>query len=122
VLGRGAWCFSGSDASTIPSRRPRDDVATSQPEAQGGCCSATASPSMRVHSNRRLRAPPAAQPRWNEQALLVERLCKFYHSGDMSDNVPIYIAQGFHTINRSCLTCSPISIVSRNRSRASKPQ
>jgi hypothetical protein len=47
---RGAWYFSGSKASTTPSRRPRDDVAASQPEARGGCCSATASPSLRSHA------------------------------------------------------------------------
>jgi hypothetical protein len=47
--GRGAWCFSGSKASTTPSRHPRDDVAASRPEARGGCCSATASPSPRSH-------------------------------------------------------------------------
>jgi hypothetical protein len=29
--------------SATPSRHPRDDVATSQSEAQGGCCSTTAS-------------------------------------------------------------------------------
>jgi hypothetical protein len=32
---------------------------------------------MRVHSRRRVRAPAAAQPQRNEQALSVERLCKF---------------------------------------------
>jgi hypothetical protein len=30
---RGAWCFSGSKASTTLSRRPRDDVVASQAEA-----------------------------------------------------------------------------------------
>jgi hypothetical protein len=118
--GRGAWCFSGSDASTTSSPRPCDDVAASQPEARGGCCSATASPSPRSH--RRVRAPAAAQPRRNEQALPVERLCKFYPLGDMSRSVLVYVAQDFHTFNRACLPCSPVSIVSRNRSEAAKPQ
>jgi hypothetical protein len=45
----GAWCFSGSKASTTPSRRPHDDRAASQPEARGGCCSATTSSSPRSH-------------------------------------------------------------------------
>jgi hypothetical protein len=103
--GRGAWCFSGSKASTTPSRRPHDDVAASQPEVRGGCCSATTSPS----------------PRWIEQALSVEHLCKFYPSGDMSGSVPVYVAHGFHTFNRACLPCSPVSIVSRNRSGVAKP-
>jgi hypothetical protein len=48
--GKGAWCFSGSNASTTSSRRPRDDVAASQPEARGGCCSATVSPSPHSHA------------------------------------------------------------------------
>jgi hypothetical protein len=43
------WCFPGSKASTTPSRRPRDDVAATQPEARGGCYSATASTSPRSH-------------------------------------------------------------------------
>jgi hypothetical protein len=73
---------------------------------------------MRVDSNRRVRVPAAAQPRWNEQALPVERLGKFYPSGDMSGSVPIYVTQGFHTVNRTCLPCSPVSLVSRNRSGA----
>jgi hypothetical protein len=90
---RGTWCFSGSKASTTPSRRPRDDVAASQPEARGGCAP------MRVHSHRRVRAPAVAQPQQNEQALSVERLCKFYPSGDMSGSVPVYVIQGFHTVN-----------------------
>jgi hypothetical protein len=76
---------------------------------------------MRVHSHRRVRAPTTAQPRWNEQALPVERLDKFYPLDDMSESVPVYVTQGFHTINRSCLPCSLVSIVSRNRSRAAKP-
>jgi hypothetical protein len=88
---KGAWCFSGSDASTTPSHRLRDDVAASQPEARGGCYSVTASPSMWVHSHRRVHAPAAAQPRWNEQTLPVERLCKFYPSCDMSRSVPVYV-------------------------------
>jgi hypothetical protein len=37
-------------------------------------------------------------------------------------SVPVYVAQGFHTVNRECLPCSPVSIVSRNRSGAAKPQ
>jgi hypothetical protein len=44
---------------------------------------------MRVHSHIRARALAAAQPRQNEQALSVERLCKFYHLGDMSGSVPV---------------------------------
>jgi hypothetical protein len=47
---RGAWCFSGSKTSSTLSRCPRDDVAASQPEPRGGCCSATASPSPRSHA------------------------------------------------------------------------
>jgi hypothetical protein len=47
--GRGAWCFSGSKTSPTPSHRPYDDVAASQPEPRGGCCSTTASPSPRSH-------------------------------------------------------------------------
>jgi hypothetical protein len=43
------WCFPGSKVSTTLSRRPRDDVAASQPEARGGCYSAIASPSPRSH-------------------------------------------------------------------------
>jgi hypothetical protein len=78
---------------------------------------------MQVHSHRRVRAPAAAQPWWNEQALTVERLCKFYLSDDMSGSIPIYVTQDFHTINQTCLTCSLISIVSRNSvtPRVSKP-
>jgi hypothetical protein len=76
---------------------------------------------VRVHSHRRVRAPVAAQPRQNEQALPVERLCKFYPSSDMSGSVPVYVNQGFHTANRACLPCSLVSIVSRNRSRVAKP-
>jgi hypothetical protein len=76
---------------------------------------------IRVHSHRRVRAPAAAQPRRNEQALSVERLCKFYPSGDMSGSVPVYVIQGFHTVNYACLPCSPVSIASRNRSGAAKP-
>jgi hypothetical protein len=75
---------------------------------------------MRVHSHRRVHAPVAAQPRQNEQALPVERLCKFYPSGDMSGSVLIYVAQGFHTFNQAFLPCSPVSIVSRNRPGAAK--
>jgi hypothetical protein len=54
---------------------------------------------MQVHSHRRVRAPATAQPQRNEQALSVERLCKFYPSGDMSGSVPVYVTQGFHTVN-----------------------
>jgi hypothetical protein len=75
---------------------------------------------MRVHSHRRVRAPAAAQPRRNEQALPVEHLGKFYPSGDMSESVPVYITQCFHTVNQTCLACSPVSIVSRNRFGAAK--
>jgi hypothetical protein len=75
-----------------------------------------------VHSHRLVYAPAAAQPRWNEQALPVECLFKFYPSGDMSGSVPVYVTQGFHTINRAGLSCSLVSIVSRNRSGAAKPQ
>jgi hypothetical protein len=77
---------------------------------------------MRVHSHKRIRAPAAAQPRRNEQALPVECLGKFYPSGDMSGSVPVYVTQVFHTVNRACLSCSPVSIVSRNRSGAAKPR
>jgi hypothetical protein len=54
---------------------------------------------MRVHSHRRVRALAAAQPQRNEQALSVERLYKFYPSGDMSGSVPVCVTQGFHTVN-----------------------
>jgi hypothetical protein len=67
---------------------------------------------MWVHFHRRVRAPVAAQPRQNEQALPVERLCKFYPSGDMSGSVPVYIIQDFHTVNRACLPYSSVSLVS----------
>jgi hypothetical protein len=77
---------------------------------------------MRVHSHRRVRALAAAQPRRNEQPLSVEHLGKFYPSGDMSRSVPVYVTQCFHTVNRACLLCSPVSIVSRNRSGAGKPR
>jgi hypothetical protein len=77
---------------------------------------------MRVHSHRRVRAPAAAQPRRNEQALSIERIYKFYPSGDMSGSVPVYVTQDFHTVNRACLLYSPVSIVSRNRSRATEPR
>jgi hypothetical protein len=117
---RATWCFSGSDASTTPSRRPRDDMVAPKPEARRGCCSAVASSSMRVHSHRWVRAMAAAQPRRNEQTLPVEHLCKFYPSGDMSGSVLVYATQVFHTVNRSCLSCSLISILSRNRSGAAK--
>jgi hypothetical protein len=56
---------------------------------------------MRVHFHRRVRASAAAQPRRNKQALPVERLCKFYPSGDMSRSVPVYVTQRFHTVNRT---------------------
>jgi hypothetical protein len=75
-----------------------------------------------VHSHRLVYAPAAAQPRWNEQALPVECLCKFYHSGDMFGSVTVYVTQNFHTVNRTYLSCSPVSIVSRNRSEAAKPR
>jgi hypothetical protein len=77
---------------------------------------------IRVHSHRRVRAPAVAEPRWNEQALPVEHLCKFYPSGDTSGSVLVYVIQGFYTVNRAHLPCSPVSIVSRNRSRAAKPR
>jgi hypothetical protein len=77
---------------------------------------------MWVHFDIRDRAPAAAQPRWNEQVLPIEHLCKFYPLGDMSGSVPIYVTQNFHTVNRACLPCSPVSIVSRNRSGAAKPR
>jgi hypothetical protein len=76
---------------------------------------------MWVHSHRRVHAPAAAQPRRNEQAFPVERLCKFYPSGDMSGSVPVYVTKRFHTVNQVCLTCYPVSIVSKNRSGAAKP-
>jgi hypothetical protein len=77
---------------------------------------------MRVHSHRRARDPAATQPRQNEQALPVERLYKFYHSGDMSRSVPIYVIQDFHTVNRVCLSCSSVSIMFKNKSGAAKPR
>jgi hypothetical protein len=77
---------------------------------------------MRIHSHKRVRALAAAQPRRNEQALPVERLYKFYPSGDMSRSIPVDVTQDFHTVNRTCLPCSPVSIVSRNRSGAVKPR
>jgi hypothetical protein len=46
---------------------------------------------MRVHSHKRVRAPVAAQSQQNEQALSVERLCKFYPSGDLSTSIPVYV-------------------------------
>jgi hypothetical protein len=46
---------------------------------------------MRVHSHRGVHAPAAAQPRWNEQALLVEHLSKFYPLDDMSGSVPVCV-------------------------------
>jgi hypothetical protein len=52
----------------------------------------------------------------------IERLCKFYPSGDMSESVLIYVTQYFHTVNWVCLPCSPVDIVSRNRSGAAKPR
>jgi hypothetical protein len=76
---------------------------------------------MRVHFHRRVHAPAAAQPRRNEHALPVEHLGKFYPLGDMSGSVPVYVTQGFHTVNRACLSYSVVSIVSRNRSGAAKP-
>jgi hypothetical protein len=77
---------------------------------------------MQAYSHRRVRAPAAAQQRRNEQALSVERLAKFCPSGDMSRSVPVYVTQSFHTVNRACLSCSSVSIVSRNRSGAAKPR
>jgi hypothetical protein len=75
---------------------------------------------MRVHSHRQVHAPAAAQLRWNEQALPVEHLDKFYPSSDMSGSVTVYVTQGFHTVNRACLSCSLVSIVSKNRFGAAK--
>jgi hypothetical protein len=69
-----------------------------------------------------LRQAAAARPRRNEQDLPVERLCKFYPSGDMSESVPVYVTQYFHTVYRACLPCSLVSIVSKNRSGVSKPR
>jgi hypothetical protein len=77
---------------------------------------------MRVHPHRWVRAPTAAQPQRNVQALPVEHLCKFCHSGDMYGSVPIYVTQDFHTVNRACLHYSLVSIVFRNRSGAAKPR
>jgi hypothetical protein len=77
---------------------------------------------MQVHSHRWVRATAAAQPRWNDQALPVERLCKFYPSGNMSGSVPIYVTQGFYTVNQTYLPCSLVSIVYRNSSGAAKPR
>jgi hypothetical protein len=54
---------------------------------------------MRVHSHRRVRAPAAAQLRRNEQALSVQRLCKFYPLGNMSRSVPYMLSKVFiHSI------------------------
>jgi hypothetical protein len=75
---------------------------------------------MRVHSHRRVHAPAAAQPRRNEQVLPVKHIGKFYPLGDMSESVPVYVAQDFHTFNQACLPYSLVSIVSRNRSGAAK--
>jgi hypothetical protein len=77
---------------------------------------------MRVHSYIRVHAPSAAQPRRNEQALIVQCLCKFYPSNDMSESVPVSVTQGFHIVNVACLSCSPVSIISRNMSKAAKPR
>jgi hypothetical protein len=49
--------------------------------------------------------------RWSKR---IECIGKFYHSGDMSGSVSVYVIQ--------VLPCSLISIVSRNRSRAAKPR
>jgi hypothetical protein len=38
---------------------------------------------LRVYSCRWLRTPARAQPRWSEQVLLAEHICKFYPSGGM---------------------------------------
>jgi hypothetical protein len=38
---------------------------------------------LRVSSHRRLHASARSQPRWSEQALPVEHICKFYYLGDM---------------------------------------
>jgi hypothetical protein len=76
---------------------------------------------MWIHSHRWVRALAAAQIWQNKQSLPADRLCKFYHSGDMSGFVLVYVIQGFHTVNRACLPYSPVSIVSRNMSRAAKP-
>jgi hypothetical protein len=103
-----------------PCRCPHDDVAASQPEARGGCCSATVSPSMWVQSHMRVRAPAAAQSRWNIQALPVDRLYKFWSLGDMSVSGHVYVTQDFHTVNQSCLICSPVSIMIRNRFEVAK--
>jgi hypothetical protein len=97
----------------------------SQPEARGDWRSATASPSQCSHVGslpHMRRAPAAAQTRQNEQALPVERLCRFYSSSDMSGSVLVYVTQDFYIVNRACLPCSPVSIVSRNRSGAAKPR
>jgi hypothetical protein len=77
---------------------------------------------MRVHSHRRVRTSTAAQPQLNEQALPVERLVKFCPSGDMSGSIPVYVNQGFHTVDQACLSYSSVSIVSRNKSGAAKPR
>jgi hypothetical protein len=58
---------------------------------------------MWVHSHRRVHAPTATQLRRNIQALSVERLGKFYPSGDMSKSVLVYVTQSFHTVNRACI-------------------
>jgi hypothetical protein len=125
ALGRGTWCFSGSDVSTTPSHRPRDDVVATASQLEVVVVQQQlhllCTP-MRVHSHRRGCAPVGAQPWWNEQALPVERLDKFYPSGDISGFVPIYVTQGFRTLDRACLPCSPVGIVSRNRSGATKPR
>jgi hypothetical protein len=77
---------------------------------------------LHLQSQMRVCAPTVAQPRRNEQALPVERLCKFYPSGDISGSIPFYVTQGFHTVNHACLSYSLVSIVPRNRSGAAKPR
>jgi hypothetical protein len=37
-------------------------------------------------------------------------------------SVFVYVTQGFRTVNWACLSYSPISLVSRNMSKAAKPQ
>jgi hypothetical protein len=84
---KGALCFSWSGVPATPSCHPQDDVAAltlrrKVATVQQKFHLLRASP-LRVHPCRRLHALVRARSRRNEQALSVERLCKFYPLGDM---------------------------------------
>jgi hypothetical protein len=123
--GRGDWCFYGSDASTTPCCHPREDLAASQPKARGGCRSATVLPSPCSHAGS---LPTNEFVLW--QLLNHNGMSKLSQlSVSISFTLRVicldpfsYVTQGFHTVNRACLTCSPVSIVSRNRSEVAKPR